>query len=121
MIPGLLSHLLQSTLFAGVAWLLALGLRRNRAQVRYWVLFAASMKFLIPFAALVSLGNLVPRQAAVPPVVGRWMNTMEQIGEPLTVPAAAAQAAAQAAAVTSSIPWGTIALSLWSCGVAAIG
>src|SRR5580704_9087701 len=116
MIPGLLSHLLQSTVFAGVAWLLTLALRKNRAHVRYWVLFAASMKFLIPFAALVGLGTLVPRHTTAPPAVARWMDTMEQIGEPLTVPAVAARAAAHAAAATSPIPWGTIALAAWACG-----
>jgi uncharacterized protein (TIGR03435 family) len=120
MISGLLSHLLQSTLFAGAAWLFTLGLRRNRARVRYGVLFAASMKFLIPFAALVSLGALVPRHATAPPAVAGWMDTMERIGEPLTVPAAAAGTAMHAAAATSPIPWGTIALAVWACGFTAI-
>ena len=36
---------------------LALALRSNRAQVRYWLWLAASMKFLVPFAALVALGG----------------------------------------------------------------
>ena len=38
MISGLVAHLWQSTLFAGAAWLLTLALRKNSAQVRYWVL-----------------------------------------------------------------------------------
>jgi uncharacterized protein (TIGR03435 family) len=120
MIPGLLSHLLQSTIFAGVAWPLALALRRNRAQVRYWIFFTASVKFLIPFAALVGLGALVPRHATAPPAIAGWMDTVERIGEPLTVPAVAAQAAAHAAVAISPIPWGTIALAVWACGFAAI-
>jgi bla regulator protein blaR1 len=41
MIPAYISqlgnHLWQSTLFAAIAWLLTLLLRRNRAQVRYWL------------------------------------------------------------------------------------
>src|ERR1700683_2278652 len=111
MIPGLLSHLLQSTLFAGAAWLLALALRKNRAQVRFWIYFTASGKFLIPFAALVGLGTLVPRHATAPPALARWMDTMERIGQPLTVPAVAARSAAHAAAA-SPIPWGTIALAV---------
>jgi hypothetical protein len=36
------NHLWQSTLFAIVAALLALGLRRHRAEVRYWLWLAAS-------------------------------------------------------------------------------
>jgi bla regulator protein BlaR1 len=51
------NHLWQSTLLAGVAGLLALALKENRAQARYWLWLAASMKFLIPFSLLVSAGN----------------------------------------------------------------
>jgi len=51
------SHIWQSTLFAAVAVLLTLALRRNRARVRYVVLLAASYKFLLPFSWLVSLGR----------------------------------------------------------------
>ena len=48
------NHLWQSTLFAAAAGLLTLALRNNRAQVRYWLWLAASVKFLIPFGALVT-------------------------------------------------------------------
>jgi beta-lactamase regulating signal transducer with metallopeptidase domain len=51
-------HLWQSTLFAAVAALIALALRRQSAALRYWVWFAASAKFLVPIAALVTLGGL---------------------------------------------------------------
>jgi bla regulator protein blaR1 len=119
MIPGLLSHLLQSTLSVGAAWLLALTLRKNRAQVRFWIFFTASVKFFIPFAALVSLGSLTPRHATAPPAVARWIGTIEQIGEPLTAPIAA-RTAAHAAAAMSPISWGMIALAVWACGFAAI-
>ncbi len=54
------SHIWQSTLVGGVAAALALMLRNNRASVRYWVWFAASMKFLVPFAALGALGSALP-------------------------------------------------------------
>ncbi|HYL76096.1 MAG TPA: M56 family metallopeptidase [Bryobacteraceae bacterium] len=59
MIPGLLNHLWQSTLFAGGAALLTLLLRRNRARTRYWIWLAASVKFLIPFSLLVQAGSYV--------------------------------------------------------------
>lgn len=52
----IISHLLQSTLCAGVAWLLVLSMRRNRARTRFAVWLAASLKFLIPFALLISAG-----------------------------------------------------------------
>jgi len=36
-------------------------LRKNSPKVRYWVWLSASLKFLIPFALLVSLGSVIPR------------------------------------------------------------
>ena len=59
MIPANLTsvanHLWRSTLFAATAGLLSLALRKQRAQVRYGLWLAASVKFLIPFALLVSI------------------------------------------------------------------
>src|SRR4030095_7023043 len=56
MIP-IANHLWQSTLFAAAAGLLALALRNNRAQARYWLWLAASVKLPIPFSLLVSAGS----------------------------------------------------------------
>ena len=44
------NHLWQSTLFAGIAGLLTLLLRNNRAHARYCLWLAASAKFLVFFA-----------------------------------------------------------------------
>jgi bla regulator protein blaR1 len=57
MIASVCNHLWQSTIFAALAALLALVLRRERARVRYWVWLAASLKFLVPFGALIVLGS----------------------------------------------------------------
>jgi len=57
MIAGLANHLWQSTLVAALALLVTLALRRDRAGVRYAVWLTASLKFLIPFSALTSLGE----------------------------------------------------------------
>ena len=66
--PGYLSpfadHLWQSTLFAGVAGLLTLALRRNHARVRHGLWLAASCKFLIPFSVLIALGRSDPWRTA---------------------------------------------------------
>src|ERR1041384_6491155 len=63
MSPMLLSalgnHLWQSTIVTGLASVVALLLRRYGAHVRYWVWFAASVKFLVPFSLLISLGSAV--------------------------------------------------------------
>ena len=77
-------HLWQSTLFAAVAALVAVALRRSSAAVRYWVWFAESLKFLVPFAALVALGGfsywrsveIVPYREA--PVL------LETVGQPFS-------------------------------------
>ena len=56
MMAALANHVWQSTLVAALALLVTLALRRERAGVRYGVWLAASLKFLIPFSALTSLG-----------------------------------------------------------------
>ena len=53
----MLDHLWQSSLFVLAMWVLTLALKSNRAAVRYWLWLAASVKFLIPFSILVSLGS----------------------------------------------------------------
>src|SRR5689334_5959054 len=67
--PAFANHLWQSTLFAAVAGLLTLALRKNQARARYWLWLAASLKFLVPFALLVSLGHYLskPRPAETQP------------------------------------------------------
>jgi uncharacterized protein (TIGR03435 family) len=57
MATSLVNHLWQSTLVAALAWLVTLALRRDRAGIRYGVWLAASLKFLVPFSALTSLGE----------------------------------------------------------------
>ena len=66
MTDALASHLWQSTIFAGAAALLTLAFRVNRAQVRYWLWIGASLKFLIPFALLTSVGSYI--QTWAPPI-----------------------------------------------------
>ena len=55
--PAVGNHLWQSTLFAAAAGLLTLALRKNHARARYWLWLAASLKFLVPFSLLTSLGS----------------------------------------------------------------
>ena len=66
-----IDHLWQSTLVASGLALLTLAFRRAHAQARYGIWLAASLKFLIPFAALTSLGaQLEWRRGAAPGVAG---------------------------------------------------
>jgi uncharacterized protein (TIGR03435 family) len=76
----LLNHLWQSTAFLGVAALIALALRRRPAEARYWVWTAASLKFLLPFSVLVSIGERFAWRAA--PAAGAVSLFLEQAAEP---------------------------------------
>jgi bla regulator protein blaR1 len=62
--PAVANHVWQSTLFAMVAALLTLMLRKNQARARYWLWLAASIKFLIPFSLLVALGSFLAMPSA---------------------------------------------------------
>jgi len=53
---ALADHLWQSSLFALASGLLTLALSAHAARIRFWLWFAASLKFLVPFTALVFLG-----------------------------------------------------------------
>jgi uncharacterized protein (TIGR03435 family) len=55
----LTAHLWQSTFFGLAAALVTAAFRGNRAQVRYWLWLSASLKFLVPFALLLSLGGFL--------------------------------------------------------------
>jgi uncharacterized protein (TIGR03435 family) len=118
MIPGIVAHLWQSTLFGGAAWLATLALRTNRAQVRYWVWFTASVKFLLPFSLLVGLGSLVPHRAVAPPMRMEWTTALQELSQPLMLPVAA-RAATKAGAQQSGY-LAEAALGLWACGFSAI-
>lgn len=62
---------------AGVAVLLTFALRKNHAQMRYWLWLAASVKFLIPFSLLVTLGNQFEWRTA--PAIGPTVSTVVEL------------------------------------------
>jgi bla regulator protein BlaR1 len=111
------NHLWQSSCFALLVGLLAFVLRKNSPKVRYWVWLSASLKFLAPFALLVSLGGVVPWPArhAVSVAAPVFPSTLVQIAEPFsptnyaTVPAHA------------KLDWAALAMGiLWALGFFAI-
>ncbi|HLK62817.1 MAG TPA: M56 family metallopeptidase [Bryobacteraceae bacterium] len=115
MIRELTNHLWQSTWFAFGAGLLILALRRNRASVRFWVWFGASMKFLLPFALLTSAGQFLHRAdgnpTSVPVAVA---STIYEISEPFPVRPGAPLAG-------SAHDWLTVTmLAIWACGLVAV-
>src|SRR5215475_3500169 len=88
----MLNHLWQSTVFVAAAWLLTLALRNNRAALRYRIWFAASLKFLIPFAAMVAIGKQIewkPVAKAAPVHVARAIGQVTSPFEELELTARA--------------------------------
>jgi len=112
----ILNHLWQSTWFALGAALLSIAFRKNRAQVRYWLWFGASLKFLIPFSLLMTIGNQIEWRAAPAMVQPHMLAVMDEIGEPFGSMAPATLMAA-VPQPSSRIP--VLLFSVWICGFAA--
>jgi TonB family protein len=88
-LSSLLNHLWQSTLFAlGVALLVPF-VRNNGAHVRYWLWWAASVKFLVPFAWLTALGRALVGSAL--PIYGlaEFTAWIGKVIEPVAAPISA--------------------------------
>ena len=120
-------HLWQSTIFALAAGLMTIAFRANRAQVRYWLWLSASLKFLVPFALLLNLGNYLQayleawmpaaRQVAIPLVSYPLTSyTIEHFGGPFF-----RESMPSAAPVSDSTQWILLAiLAVWLGGFAAV-
>ena len=78
------NHLWQSTLFALLAGLLTLALRKNQARVRHRLWLAASVKFLVPFSLLINLGSHLARPTRPPETQPVFYFVMEEVSQPFT-------------------------------------
>jgi bla regulator protein BlaR1 len=107
------NHLWQSTLFAAAVGLLSLALRKQRAQVRYALWLAASLKFLLPFAFLVSMGSQIQWRTEAPVTRSPFPIAMEQISQPF-----ARSATIPAVPAASLVP--TVMLGVWILGFTAV-
>jgi uncharacterized protein (TIGR03435 family) len=115
-----INHLWQSTLFAALAWLLIVTLlRNNRPQSRYAVWLAASIKFLVPFAALIDLGGRLGwmKFAAPKTQVGLYyaMDQISRRAAPQFVPSAL-----RPTVPAPGSPLPTLLLIVWGCGVVVV-
>ncbi len=117
MIGELINHVWQSTIFAIVVGIITMALRKNRANVRYWLWLSASLKFLLPFSLLITLGSRFERAPApdaipaIPPVA----LTIAQATQPFsgTLPLAPSAPSAR--------DWAAVAiLAVWACGFAGV-
>ena len=119
MVSLVVNHLWQSTLFvAGVA-LLAQLLRHHSARLRYALWLTASLKFLIPFALLTTLGAHISWRPAVnapPPLVV----LVDRMAEPLAAPEPTMRAVARSPALVSKPTVVTVLTAIWALGVLAV-
>ena len=112
----LTNHLWQSTLVAVAVGLLTVVFRKNRANVRYWLWFSASVKFLAPFAVLMSLGSRLEWSPAAqrisPPAISF---TIVQIAQPFS---GSLPLARRRSNTPLSLP--VSVLAVWAFGLAAV-
>lgn len=93
MMQLMIDHLWQSTLFALAAGLFTFALRSNAAGVRYWIWFAASIKFLIPFSWLAAVGGSLGVFVSPPVAASSMIFAMDLMAAPAS-PVAGTSAAA---------------------------
>lgn len=111
-------HLWQSTLFAGIAGLLTLALRKNSARVRHWLWLTASCKFLIPLSVLIALGGQLAWRTAPPSTQTSLAAVMQEVSQPFTSPTASAPLLPPVLPVRGRFP--AVLLGIWTCGFAGI-
>lgn len=117
-------HVWQSTVFAGAIVLLALAFRRHRASLRYWLWLTASVKFTVPFAALIAVGSSFGwTQAPLPQPALRL--AVQGAAQPFTPADSMPRERATRTAQTSPDPWldpslrnavGVVAAAVWMTG-----
>jgi len=118
----ILNHLWQSTAFALACALVTLNMRRNRAHVRYALWIAASLKFLIPFAALNALGRTLGHKL-LPATAGPMTLIVEFVRQPLsrTVDQTATRIPLLLHSTSSSnVSMPTVLAAIWAVGAIAL-
>jgi bla regulator protein BlaR1 len=88
------NHLWQSTAVAAIAGILTFVLRKNHARTRHALWFAASVKFLIPFSLLISLGTHLPAPTPSGSANNTIYSSIDQVSQPFAASAPIAPTAA---------------------------
>lgn len=107
---ALLDHLWQSTLFALPLSALTLLLRRHAAAVRFWLWFAASVKFLVPFSVLMAIGAAVTYPVAPMLPDGPTLEVLQDTAAPFTNTSAAS------AVPDGTTTWILLLIATWAAG-----
>jgi TonB family protein len=110
MLSEIVNHLWQSTLVLAAIAAVAALLRSGGAHVRYWLWWAASVKFLVPFSLLTLLGSAIGadwwRAGAAPVDLVEWRATLDFL-EPMRAPRV-------------WTPATLVTLAIWAVGVMAV-
>jgi bla regulator protein blaR1 len=113
----LFNHLWQSTLVLASAWILTVLFRRNPARVRYGIWMLASLKFLVPFALLASLGEYWVKPIGGKAVASALYTAADEIGQPFQPSFAPAAHTAVRNDSGLWLVWLPAALAaIWLCG-----
>ncbi len=115
MMGHLINHLWQSTAFAAAAALLTLAFRMHRAPIRYGIWFAASAKFLMPFALLVAVGSQLHHEPRPAPVSAQVTRAVELATTPFPI---TRNAEPRQTPQSDLMP--LAAFAVWACGFAGI-
>ena len=110
----LADHLWQSTAVACATALLALALRNNHARIRYGLWLIASIKFLVPFSALVAVGRFLSRPAPTPLRAPAVTAVVQQVTQPFSKIAATTVQPHVTSHALSILP---ILVTVWLAGV----
>jgi len=113
----LADHLWQSTAVACAAALLALALRNNHARIRYCLWLIASIKFLVPFSALVAVGRFLSRPAPTPLRAPAVTAVIQQVTQPFSGIGATVAEPHVTSHALSILP---ILVMVWLAGVLAV-
>jgi bla regulator protein BlaR1 len=120
MITAVLDHLWQSTLFAGIAGLLTLMLKRNGARVRYALWFAASVKFLVPIAVLTALGARLAPPLRTLTGAGSATPFLQQFSTAIATPASFAGSHYSGLPIAAHFSFATLLMALWALGAVGV-
>ncbi|MES2472436.1 MAG: M56 family metallopeptidase [Pseudomonadota bacterium] len=100
----MIDHLWQSTLFALVIAAMVPLFHRQSAGIRFWLWFAASVKFLLPLSLLVKLGGYLPALPA--PAKALIAPASKTFAAPMLI-----------APPAQGVPVAEILFALWALGV----
>ncbi|MCE5310717.1 MAG: hypothetical protein LLG20_24010, partial [Acidobacteriales bacterium] len=114
------NHLWQSTVFAVAAFLLTLALRSTHARARHWILLVASLKFLVPFALLAKLGDLLGSRVVPAAPAAHIPFAVGQMVQPFVLPEPVAPIIVAAPTHELTFPIHAVVFVVWLTGFAAV-